>query len=269
MSVPLFSLNPVHLAPVERALAAGGVPYAVKSAWRAFIDASRSAHVSVLVARWLADLAPYPRKGVSGAWDPVALIVVTDPDSENLRRLVTLPAAELLFLDRDINRLARIVRGYLDRNPFRRWIAEVRDRADLPGLLRRALLTVLEYEPPAVPVEPGDGAAMPRSINGLATRLGCSDDHLGRLARRAGIALPAFLKWTVALRALQIRAESGGNWETAAWRLGFAGVSGLSEHLNSTLGLRPTVASAIEMDRWAEQFERRFFRRIHEVSRKT
>lgn len=269
MSVPLFSLNPAHLVHAERALAAAGVSYAVKGAWWAFISASRSARVSVLVARWLVDLQPHPTKGLSGSWDPVALIVVTDPDPENLRRLVTLPAAEVLFLDRDMTRLGRMVRGYLDWNPFPWWVAQVRHRSDLPGLLRRALLTVLEHEPPTVPVEPADGAAMPRSVKRLANRLGCSDDYLRKLARRMGIALPAFLKWTVALRALQIRAASGAKWETVAWRLGFAGVSGLSEHLNSTLGLRPTMASTTGLDRWVDEFEERFFRCIQEASRKT
>lgn len=262
--IPLYGSDRAPLDDVAYALAAAGFPFQSQPSWRAFVEAAQTADVSVLVTRRLADLGDLCGNKPPTSWSPPGLIIITEPQSDNLRRSGTLPAAGILFLGEGLRCLPPLVENLLCRDCFARWTAMVRRCPDLPPLLRRVLIAVFEQKPSVAPLEPGDPAAISRSVRSLAVRLGCSEDHLGRTARHAGIDLPGILKWAAALRALQARVQSGASWEVIAWQLGFASVSGLSELMMSTLGVRPTTVATCHVGPWLSEFEHRFLHSLVE-----
>lgn len=254
MFVPIFGSDPAQINEVQCALNRAGLPFEIQKDWRSFLDATAESGVGILVFR---KLTGFP-SGVSFCPASTRAVVVTYLHSATPPSSADCSAAVALSLDSDPGHLVPMVERLLRRFPFLRWAHAFREKLGLPGALRHALASVMEQEPPLGPVATGEPGAIPKSVRSLANRLGCSEDHIGRLARHAGVDLPTFLKWNIALRAIQLRGQPGMSWEIVAWRLGFASISGLSESLKQTLGLRPSEFGEVDFGFWAREFEERF-----------
>ncbi len=262
LKVALFSTSQTDRARIARRLAQSGFDLAHCRSLSALARAADHTAVGVLAVPWLGcdiTLADLRALTEERPWYP--LVLLTEPDPGNLRLLVRLIVSEVLFLRREEWRLAQAIQGALADGFFSRATEVVEHDGSLQGVLRSALLYALQQNAAQVPVD-SEGeqaeAGPARSIRALAQRLNSSEDHLSNAAREHGLPLRSFLDWCIALRALQLRLQAKTPWEAIAWRLGYRSVSGLSEHLNRTLGMRPRQLGHHQMQ-WAfSEFEKRF-----------
>jgi len=256
--IPISATTAFDGAGVREILAGAGMEATVCLTWDHFRAEVPNTEVGVVVAPWL-DQYPLVRLqdfASEHPWYP--LVLLTERPPENLRLLARIRVETVLFLGSEEGRLPGVLRATKGGALFLGLARTVRERKDLPYLVRVALARILEEEPPAEPVDASSPKAPPRSIRTLARRLRCSADHLSRLARKHGIDLRSFLAWATALRALQLRINPDVSWERVAWCLGYESVSGLSEHLKTTLGRRPSELDHAELGAWFSTMEERF-----------
>ncbi|MBI4538382.1 MAG: AraC family transcriptional regulator [Gemmatimonadetes bacterium] len=255
----LFGTSQTDLARIARSLSQAGFALVHCRSWSALIREADRTVAAVIVAPWLGcdvSLADVRTLTERCPWYP--LVLVTEPEPSNLRLLVRVIVSDVLFLRSEERRLAQTIRSAQVDGFFCRAAELIRRSQSLAPVLRSALLYALEQAPAPLPVDSEELIAPARSIRALADRLHTSEDHLSHAAKEHGLSLRAFLDWCIALRALQLRIRAGAGWETIAWRLGYRSVSGLSEHLKHTLGLRPSHLGHGQIQRWFSEFESRF-----------
>lgn len=256
--IPLSAATPFDGEGVEKVLHQAGMPYVVCPTWQRFRTEVPNTEVGVVVAPWL-DQYPLTRIQDFTAdhpWYP--LLLLTERPAENLRLLARISVEAVLFLNAEEDRLPGLIRSTRGGALFLGLARRIRRDKELPKMLRVVLARILEDEPPAGPVEPSSPKAPPRSIRSLARRVRCSPDYLSRMARKHEIDLRGLLGWVVALRALQLRGNAEMTWERIAWSLGYESVSGLSEHIKSTLGKRPSELGKGDLGHWFQNMEERF-----------
>lgn len=258
MTVPVF-LPSHHLRDaVSHALHKSGIPYSIHVQPREFSSACRSADAAVLVVPWLnRDFALAKLMDLVTSYPCVEFVLVTDSHPENLRLLGNIGCRNVVFLNAELTLLGQAVERARQESYFTRWARLIRVQYHLPLALRKAMACALEQQPPSLPID-DLGATVPHSVRQLANLVGYSEDYLGRLARGTGVDLPGYLKWCVALRALQLRSSPAANWEEIAWCLGFESLSGLSEHLKRVWGRRPRQLDTRHPVYWFDRFERQF-----------
>ncbi len=256
--IPISASTQFDAAAVEETLRSAGIRSVLCPTWERFRSAVPNTEVGVVVAPWL-DQYPLVRIqdfATDLPWYP--LLLLTERPPENLRLLARIRVEAVLFLNAEEHLLPDLIRTTQGGALFLGLARRIRNRTTLPQMLRVVLARLLEEEPPAGPVDASSPRAPPRSIRSLARRVRCSPDYLGRLARKHGIDLRSFLGWVMALRALQLRGNGEMTWERIAWSLGYESVSGLSEHLKSTLGRRPSELDHGELAGWFETMQERF-----------
>lgn len=256
--IPVSAPTPFDAQRALEALASAGLEPVFCAGWDRFRRQTTGADIAVVVAPWL-DQYPLARLEDFEAERPwLPIVLLTERPPENLKLLARVRVEAVLFLGTDEAELPAVVRTARGDTAFRTLARALREREDLPGVLRLALARTLEERPPLEPVDAASPKAPARSIRSLARRARCSPDYLSRIARRHDLDLRGFLAWVVALRALQMSADADVTWEQIAWRLGYESVSGLSEHLKSTLGHRPTDLDAADLGRWLGEMRARF-----------
>ncbi|HYR09515.1 MAG TPA: helix-turn-helix domain-containing protein, partial [Longimicrobium sp.] len=182
------------------------------------------------------------------------LVLVTSDAPESLRHLMQVPVAEVVFLS-EKKRLSGALDRATARALFNRLDASVRRCPGLPPQVRAALLFMAAGAPPDHPAAIGEPFASIHTVQELARQRGLSPDYLRRACKAAGVDLRRFIRWCLALRALELRQVEGLSWEHTAWRMGFASTSGLSEHLQRTLGLRPRGLGDTDLHALLARFE--------------
>jgi AraC-like DNA-binding protein len=181
-------------------------------------------------------------------------VLITSEAPESLRLLTQMPMTEVVFV-REKHRLRDALNRATSRTMFNQLNETVRRHTGLPGQVRAALLFMAAATPPDEPVATGQPHAFIHTVGELARRRGLSPDYLRRACKAGGVDLRRFIRWCLALRALELQKREELSWEHTAWRMGFASTSGLSEHLRRTLGLRPRDLQDTDLHAFVSRFE--------------
>lgn len=226
--------------------------------WSAFMRAiGPEVGTALVIQPWLDDPVINTRNQLlmnQRPWCRVVLMTLQVED--NLRRLGPLEFYSVLLLNKDEPELPAELRRAESECVFWHLIAQVRSNHSLPTGLRRALVFVLSQQPAAGPVEHASGPA--HSVREVGRRIGVSESHLRRVSREHDVDLKKLLSWCIALRALQLHDGQHTSWEQVAWRFGYRSVSGLAQHLERTLGARPTTLNLSQARLYFVQFEQAF-----------
>jgi hypothetical protein len=183
-------------------------------------------------------------------------VLLTNGELDNVRLLAHWRVAEVVFIS-ELHSLPNVIDRVSCPAPFELAMCRVKAAHNLPVLLKRALLYVLEQEPSHMPLDPGDQAAPVRTLAALAKLMGVTPDYLSRLASKNGIRLARFIDYCVAMRALYLTRVQRVPLEQAAWRLGVSGADALSGHIVRAIGVRPSKVVAEDLPN--------LFARLHDM----
>ena len=153
------------------------------------------------------------------------LVVFTECTVGNFRSLGPLRVDALLVAGHDDEQVPEILRRVVRRSPLF-GVAEVAESwASCPPILRHALSVTLRDLAGASQAHP---VCRP-TVTLLSRRVGCSREHLSRLGRVAGVAVPDLLGRAVLLQALYLRRRSRARWRDISRCLGFGSPRSLAK----------------------------------------
>jgi AraC-like DNA-binding protein len=255
----LYCRNLYDTKLVGGILSAAGDEFLECGGWAAFRSLWKGADAAVIVAPRLdADVPLDELRRFQAERPAYPCVLLTGPEPENLRQLVGIVTATVLFWRGEVKHLPGALRAAAAAAFFERVAQRVQALREMNPGLRRALVYSLRQQPGPPGGAENDEAAFARTLQVVAARIGYSERYLSRAARAAGVDLRLFLDWCVALRALHLRESTGATWESVGWRLGFTSGSGLSELLLRTFGARPAQLGAGDRERLQGAFERQF-----------
>jgi AraC-like DNA-binding protein len=253
--ITILAADSADVLGVSAPLRAAGHEVRWFESWSMWNASDCPARALVVVIPWLdTDLTTVPWAELKYCIGAPPMVLLTEEEPSNLRYLGPIVVSEVLYLPRELAELPAAVARVVGRCRLHLLADRVRTSDGIPPLLRRALVYALLQTPASFPVEASQG--LPRSVRTLALRLNHSEDHLRRTAKAANISLGSFLDWCVVLHALEIRASHRVSWEEVAWRLGYSSCSGLSEHLNRVLGVRPAQLASSDLCEHRDRCER-------------
>jgi len=168
---------------------------------------------------------------------PALMVVLHAPDASHLAALSSLPAripgTEVLWVSDDSS-LSRVIVTLPNR--FDLLLGRVQkllgDRVNLRGQLPRAVVAAVDVMV--------SHCEEPLTLGEVASRVGVSEDHLGRLFRGAfGVAAASYytrMRIAVACRLLK---DTDAKMDDVAHRVGYSGAAKLSRAFKEVMGIRP------------------------------
>lgn len=257
IDVAILAADEVSVARIRRLLRPSWASCTVPR-WGVVDQRVASADVAVMVEQDLSDVGFLSTFELLRMWQPdLPVVLCTLPGPENFRHVLKLDVQDLFLLSSESRDLAEIVWAASGESRFRRLSTALGRMPDLVPLCRRALQTACVQQPPAL-VDAIERAATGhvvyiRTVEQLATQLGCSRGYLSRSAARVGLRMGDLLRWITFLCGLALHAP-GQNWSDVAARLGFGSHAAWTSFVHRLVGVTPSEAVTRPASYWWRVF---------------